>query len=216
MPAIFPKWTNRLPLVLALLSGGSAFGAAGFVWYYFSPKYTDVGYAPVQPVAYSHKLHAGTAGMDCRYCHTAVEQSAVANIPPTQTCMNCHAAIKPDTEAMLPVRESWASGKPIPWVRVHKLPDFVQFNHGAHLAAGVGCASCHGRIDRLEVVRQEKPLSMAWCLDCHRNPEPHLRPRDKITQMDWSPPSAEQSALGKRLRAEYKIDAPIDCSACHY
>lgn len=212
MSAIFPKWVNRIPLILLFISGGGAFATLGIVWYYFTPKYTDVGYAPHQPVPYSHKLHAGTLGMDCRYCHTGVEVSSNASIPPTQTCMNCHSVIRTDSPKLQMVRDSFADNTPIPWVRIHKLPDYVQFNHSVHVNAGVGCASCHGRVDQMEIVAQTEPLSMAWCLDCHRDPAPHLRPKDKVTVMDYVP-TRESGAL---IQQANNIAPPENCSACHY
>ncbi len=158
MAQIFPKWTNNLP---PLLAGGFLFlltaVTLGF-WYYGSPNYTDVGYRPTQPIPYSHKLHAGDLGIDCRYCHTGVERSFEANVPPTQTCMNCHKLILPESEKLLPVRESFASGVPIQWVRVSKVPDFAYFNHAPHLHAGVGCASCHGNVADME----DRPARRAY------------------------------------------------------
>jgi len=145
--------------------------AVGGVWYFGSPSYTDVGYAPVQPVPYSHELHVGELGIDCRYCHVSVETSPVANIPPTQTCMNCHTAIRPESTKLEPIRQSNRTGMPVDWIRVHDLPDYVYFNHSAHVRRGVSCVECHGRIDRMEEVYQDQPLSMGWCLDCHREKE---------------------------------------------
>jgi hypothetical protein len=214
LPQIFPKWTNKLPVYVAGAVIILVLGVIGFFWYYGSPKYTDVGYRPKQPVAYSHKLHAGDLGMDCRYCHSNVERSPVANIPPTQTCMNCHKLILPQSEKLLLVRESWATGRPIPWVRVHELPDYVYFNHAAHLHAGVGCASCHGNVRQEDEVTQLQPLSMSWCLDCHRDPDMSLRPPDQVTNMEWSPP-ADQKDFARRVRAEKNINPPTDCSGCH-
>ena len=214
MAQIFPKWIDKfLPLIVAavILMG---IGAIGLVWYYGSPKYTDVGYQPVQPVAYSHKLHAGDLGLDCRYCHTAVEVSANATIPPTQTCMNCHTLIKPESEKLLPVRESWMTGKPIEWIRVHDLPDYVYFNHSIHIHGGVGCTSCHGNVAAMETVTLVQPLSMGWCLDCHRNPENQIRPASEITNMHWTPPE-NQRELAQKLIQEKQINPPEDCSACH-
>ena len=212
MSLIFPKWVNRLPLMIAIFAMGGAVGAVGFVWYYFSPWYLDVGYRPEQPVPYSHRLHAGVLGIDCRYCHTPVESSVRAAVPPTQTCMNCHVTINPNSPRLTPVQASWADDKPIPWVRVHNLPDYVHFDHGVHINAGVGCVECHGRIDQMEVVHQVKPLSMGWCLECHRNPAPHLRPRDKVTQMDYTIDPADGQALARMNH----IKPPENCSACHY
>lgn len=210
---VFPRWVNRLPLLLVFAGGGGFLGAVGFVSYYGSPKYTDVGYAPVQPVPYSHRQHAGDYGVNCRYCHFAAERSPVAGIPPTQTCLNCHTVLKPQSDQLAKVRESWAQGTPMSWVRVHKLPDFVHFFHNAHLNKGVGCVSCHGRIDQMVRVRQEQPLSMSWCLECHRHPEQFVRPVDKVTVMDYV---AADLGEGSRLVRENKIKPPENCSACHY
>ena len=152
--------------------------------------------------------------MDCRYCHAAVEVSANATVPPTQICMNCHKLVLPNSEKLLPIRESFATGKPMQWVRVHKIPDYAYFNHGVHVRAGVGCETCHGTIADMEVVMQKKPLSMGWCLDCHRNPEPFLRPSDKVTAMHYVPPD-DQATLGKQLREQKHLSPPTDCSGCH-
>ena len=214
MAQIFPEWTNRLPLaILVSVFFGVLLVVAG-IWYYGSPMFTDVGYMPEQPVPYSHKLHVGDLGMDCRYCHVGVEVSPVAMVPPTQTCMNCHAMIKPASEKLAPVRASWESGSPMRWLRVHKSPDYVYFDHSAHVNVGVGCESCHGNIAKMEVVTLDQPLSMSWCLDCHRNPEPHLRPRDQVTVMGWIPP-ANQAEAGARIRKALDINPPQNCSGCH-
>ncbi|MFO0680093.1 MAG: cytochrome c3 family protein [Polyangiaceae bacterium] len=206
---IFPRSLNRLPLIaavaLALLGGGATFVVA----YYFSPLNTQVGYAPIQPVPYSHRLHAGQLGLDCRYCHANVERSAVAMVPPTQTCMNCHSLVKTDSAKLEPIRQSWATGKAVEWVRIHRLPDHAYFDHSVHVTAGVGCSDCHGRIDQMDVVRQEKPLSMGWCLDCHRDPTPHLRPKDQVTNMEWQ---YDPNQPNKPVRA---VEPPKHCSGCH-
>lgn len=214
MAQIFPKWTNKLPLYV--LIGVLFFGAnaVGFVWYYGSPKYTDVGYRPKQPVDYSHKLHAGDLGLDCRYCHTGVEISPVAMVPPTSTCMNCHTTVLTESEKLAPIRESLATGIPIEWERVHKTPDFAYFDHSVHTKAGVGCKSCHGNVDQMEVVQQVEPLSMSWCLDCHRAPEMHLRTDGDVTNMDWEP-AENQLELAAQFIKEKNIDPPRDCSGCH-
>lgn len=188
--------------------------AVGAVWYYASPRYTDVGYAPKQPVPYSHALHVGQLGMDCRYCHASVEVAPVASIPPTKTCMNCHTLVKRDSEKLAPIRDSLASGRRMRWVRVHDLPDYAYFNHSMHLRAGVGCVSCHGQINKMEVVTQAEPLSMSWCLDCHRNPEPHLRPPDEVTNMEWIPPR-NQPELAREAIEVLGLKPPVDCSGCH-
>ncbi len=184
------------------------------LWYYGSPRYLEVGYRPIQPVAYSHKLHAGDLGMDCRYCHTAVEKSRFATVPPTQTCMNCHQLILPESQKLLPVRESWATGDPIEWVRVHNLPDYAYFDHSRHIQSGVGCISCHGNVAQMEIVSQVEPLNMGWCLTCHRDPAPNLRPVDQVTNMAWQPP-ADHAEWAARFMQEHNIRPPEDCSACH-
>lgn len=214
MAQIFPEWTNKLPLAVAVGALVLISGIVGFFWYYGSPKYIDAGYRPKQPVAYSHKLHAGDLGIDCRYCHNYVEVSQEANVPPTQTCMNCHTLVKPESEKLQLVRESFVTGKPLEWIRVHKLPEYAYFDHSAHLRAGVGCASCHGNIAEMEKVMQVQPLSMGWCLDCHRNPDMHLRPKSEITNMYWQPP-ANQLEFAARVKKERKIAPPENCSACH-
>lgn len=214
MAVIFPRWTNRVPLALALGAPFALVAVVAFITYYFSPKYTDVGYAPVQPVPFSHKLHAGDLGMDCVYCHTTVETAAHAAIPPTQTCMNCHANVATDSPRLALVRQAYETGDPIPWVRVHMLPEHAHFDHAVHVAAGVGCTSCHGRIDQMEVVYQAEPLSMSWCLDCHRNPEPHLRPRSEVTNMAWEGQASgyDPAADPHRMR---DLNPPQHCSGCH-
>ena len=212
---VFPKWVNSLRPGLAVVSLSLPAYLVLLAAYGGSPRTTDVGYAPSQPVEYSHAVHAGDLGIDCRYCHNTVEIAPRAAVPPTQTCMNCHAAIRSQSEKVIPVRESYATGMPIRWVRVHDLPDYVYFNHSAHVRRGVGCVSCHGRIDKMDVVSQAETLSMGWCLDCHRNPDPWLRPVESITQMDWVAPNGDQLALGRRLREDYSISPSTDCATCH-
>ena len=215
MGQIFPKWANNVPnrllVGLIVFLNIVIFG----VWYFFSPEYTDVGYAPEQPVPYSHKLHAGQLGMDCQYCHTNVAKSMYANVPATQTCMNCHNQIKTGSEKLAKVRDSWETGEPIEWIRVHNLPDYAYFSHEAHVNSGVGCETCHGRIDRMEVVYQAEPLSMSWCLDCHREPEKYVRPVEEVTTMGYEP-EIDQAEMGRRLVAEKNIHPPTYCQGCHY
>jgi hypothetical protein len=211
---IFPKWSNKIaPIFIASITL-SGILIVGFFWYFGSPEYTDVGYRPTQPIPYSHKLHAGDLGIDCRYCHTGVEVSAKANIPATQTCMNCHTLIKADSDKLAGVQESWASKKPIEWVRVHNLADYVYFNHSIHVNAAVGCISCHGNVAEMEEVMQVEPLSMGWCLDCHRNPDEHLRPVEEVTNMKWIA-RADQLEYAQRIKREKKIAPTVDCSGCH-
>lgn len=206
---LFPRALNKLGLAVAVGSNAAIVGIVFLFWYYGSPKNLQVGYAPFQPVPYSHRLHAGELGIDCRYCHANIERSAHAMIPATQTCMGCHSIVKTDSARLEPVRESWKTGEPIEWVKVHKLPEHAYFNHSAHLAAGVGCATCHGRIDQMDVVRLDKPISMGWCLECHRDPTPNLRPKDQITNMNWQP---EMAPPGWQPP---KVNPPTNCSGCH-
>lgn len=211
---IFPRTLNYLPLVGAVVASIGGAVTVFVFWYWFSPKNLQVGYEPAQPIPYSHALHAGTLGIDCRYCHASVEFSQEAMVPPTQTCMGCHAEVKRDSPRLEALRQSWATGEPVPWVRVHKLPEHAYFDHSVHLAAGVGCVSCHGRVDQMEVVRIDQPMSMGFCLDCHREPGPNLRPRSRITDMDWgigegNRPDEDQIADVSTL------NPPTHCSGCH-
>lgn len=203
---IFPRSLNKLPMILGGVGTVVPALLVGAIWYYATPKNFQVGYAPEQPVPYSHRLHAGQMGMDCRYCHANVEVAAKAMIPATQTCMGCHAMVKTESAKLAPVRESWETGKPIEWVHIHKLPDHAYFDHSAHLSAGVGCASCHGRVDQMDVVRQVQPLSMGWCLECHRDPAQHIRPVSEITNMAWAGPPAQPPR---------PLHPPQTCSGCH-
>jgi hypothetical protein len=211
---IFPRWTNLLPLAVAAGAPFLLGAAVGGVWYYFSPKYTDVGYTPQQPVPYSHALHVGALGMDCRYCHDTVERAAYAALPATQTCMNCHVTVLPESPKLALIRESAKTGAAVPWVNVHRIPDYAFFDHSVHVAAGVGCATCHGRVDQMEVVGQVQPLSMRWCLDCHRDPLPNLRPRELVTNMAWDASAAAYDPKADPARPRLP-SPPVHCSGCH-
>jgi len=221
MANIFPRGSNLLPLKIAvcLLVLGSAV-SAGF-WYYMTPKYSRVGYQPIQPVPFPHDVHVSQLGMDCRYCHSFVEVAAHSNIPTTQVCMNCHLQVQRENPQLQPVRDSWASGKPIEWVQIHKTPDYVYFNHSVHVARGVSCVECHGQINKMEEVAQAKPLHMAFCLDCHREPAKYIRPADKVTDLDWkwdnNPQLAaqKQKQFGEKAVHDWKIQSLDNCSACH-
>jgi hypothetical protein len=215
MPQIFPKRANLVPLLSLVGVGLGGVLLIALVWYYASPEFTDVEYAPRQPVEFSHRLHVGQLGMQCQYCHNWVEVSSQANVPSTQTCMNCHNQIRTESPRLALVRESWATGQPIEWIKVHVLPDYSHFSHAIHVNAGVGCETCHGRIDLMEVVRQVEPLSMGWCLDCHRQPELYLRPQDEITTMGYVQPANFVERNIERLRVQ-GIQPPTNCSACHY
>jgi hypothetical protein len=227
----FPKWTNQLRVILGAGGGLAPVYLVGLFWVGASPKTTDVGYAPKQPVPFFHSIHAGQLGMDCRYCHLAVEQGPHSSIPAASVCMNCHKSILASDPRLKPVRESALTGDPVAdpeshvkgWQKVHDLPDFVYFNHSAHVTRGVGCVSCHDRIDRMDVVTQMKPLSMGWCLDCHRAPDEHIRPIDpkdanyaKPTDMTWlEKPLEKRLEIGAHERQLRGINPPTDCSTCH-
>ena len=225
---LFPRWVNKFVALLGLF----ALGGGGYAGAMFLGATDDVtlnpGYQPTQPVPFSHKIHAGELKMDCRYCHVNVEKSAHASIPPTATCINCHspngengtpplAAVHENSEKLRAVRESWETNESIPWLRIHRLPDYVFFNHSAHVTRGVSCVSCHGRIDTMEKVYQAKELSMAWCIECHNNPAAHIRPRELITKLDWEPAEGEGTAeeIGQKLIEENSIHPKTNCAVCH-
>ncbi|HZT60879.1 MAG TPA: cytochrome c3 family protein [Pyrinomonadaceae bacterium] len=219
MAQIFHRYSNTLARVVIF---GAVFLVAGVSWVAYmldaSTYATEVGVARVQPVPFSHRHHVSDDGIDCRYCHTTVETSAFAGIPPVSTCMNCHSQIWTDSPMLEPVRESFRTGRPLKWVRVHELPDYVYFNHSIHVSKGVGCVTCHGRVDQMPLTWQAEPLSMQWCLRCHRNPENYLRPREQVFNMGWQP-SEEQRTLGRRLVREYHVrdsHALTNCSTCHF
>jgi menaquinone reductase, multiheme cytochrome c subunit len=214
MAPIFPKYTDTAVRIAGAALALGALSAIGLYAYFSHPKVLDTGYQPVQPVPYSHKLHAGSMGMDCTYCHYTVNSAAYAAVPATQICMNCHAQVRPQSKVLKPLRDSFATGEPVRWVKIHQLPDFVYFNHSAHVTAGVSCVSCHGRVDQMVEVRQIQPLSMAWCLECHRNPAPNLRPAELVTRLDWVP-DRDPAAIGREIIAEKKINPPQNCSGCH-
>ena len=171
MANFFPRWTNWLPLKITICGIVMVCGLTAATWYYVTPKYTRVGYQPVQPVPFPHDIHVTQLGMDCRYCHSFVETAAHSNLPTTQTCMNCHTQVQKDNPKLEPVRASWKTGRPIEWVQLHRSPDYVFYNHSAHVNRGISCFSCHGEINHMPVVYHAKPHSMAWCLECHRHPE---------------------------------------------
>lgn len=214
MPNIFSKKANSYPLKLLLALALVALALGLGVTYYFTPKYSNVGYQPIQPVAYDHFLHATQLGLDCRYCHTHVDKSEHANIPATSTCMNCHQHILTDSPALAPIRESYESGEPIPWVKIHTTPGYVYFNHSVHVNRGISCVECHGEVNKMEVVYQSKPLSMAFCLECHRNPEKFIRPLDAVYDLNWK---REEASIkeGEKFVHDWKVTPPQSCSACH-
>jgi hypothetical protein len=215
MPQIFHRSANTLSKVslagVLLLVGGLIFlaiiiGRSAYVTR--AQEYVE------QPVQFSHRHHVLDDGIDCRYCHTSVETSPFAGIPPTKTCMNCHSQIWATAPILEPVRASFRDDTPMRWTRVHDLPDFVYFNHSIHVKKGMGCETCHGRVDRMPLTLQQNTLQMEWCIECHRNPENYVRPRAEIYTMGYQPP-VPQSVLGPQLVKEYGISGNISCSTCH-
>jgi hypothetical protein len=215
MSQIFHRSTNTIARVSIF---GAAFIVAGLLGLFDevnrSPWVTQARVARDQPIQFSHERHVAGNGIDCRYCHTSVEESSFAGIPPTKTCMNCHSEIFSGSPYLEPVRQSFRSDRSIEWTRVHDLPDFVYFNHSIHVNKGVGCTTCHGQVDRMPLIWQEKSLQMEWCIDCHRNPEQYVRPRSAVFSVDYTAPS-NQLELGRQLVAQYNIQKLTSCSTCH-
>ena len=214
MANIFPKWTNAQPRKIAIGIFVLGVGVVMGIGYFFTPKYTYVGYEPLQPAPFSHALHVSQLGMDCRYCHSFVEVAAHSNIPTTQTCMACHTQIRPTSPKLDAIRESWMTGRPVSWARIHQAPDYVYFNHAVHVSRGVSCFSCHGSVNEMEAVYQGKPQSMAWCLECHRSPENHLRPPAEVFNLAWKP-SAGAKLAGLSLKSKWEVNPPVTCGGCH-
>ena len=215
MAQVFHRSTNTLSKLSIF---GAAFLAA-FALYVIlevnrSGYVTRAGEVRDQPIPFSHQHHVGGLGIDCRYCHTSVEVSASAGLPPTRTCMNCHSQIWSQSPMLEPVRASFRDGESIEWVRVHDLPDFVYFDHSAHVNRGVGCTTCHGRVDRMPLMYQEKSLQMEWCLDCHRQPQKYVRPQSEVYNPRWIPP-ADQSAQGRKIVDERRLQPRTSCNTCH-
>jgi hypothetical protein len=218
MPQIFPRYANFLSKASLF---GSILAGAFLLWvcilYTRSSYGTDAGVVRVQPVPFSHEHHVGVLGIDCRYCHTSVEHSSFAGLPPTKTCMNCHSQIWVGSAMLEPVRESYRTNRSLHWHRVYNLPGFVYFDHSIHVQKGIGCASCHGQIDEMPFTYQVPSLLMEWCINCHRNPEKEIRPREQVFNMRYVPP-ADREALGQRLVKEYHVKDAIQltsCSVCH-
>lgn len=199
---------------------GAVFILAGIVWVlliiFRSPYVTAEDVVVEQPVQFSHEHHVDGLGLDCRYCHTSVEESSFADIPPVHTCMTCHSQIWNDSPMLEPIRESYDTGEPIEWQRVHDLPDFVYFDHSIHVQKGIGCETCHGNVDEMPLMRKAEPMTMEWCLECHRQPEQYIRPREAVFDMDYEGPE-NQLAVGRALVEEYNITAErlTDCYVCH-
>jgi len=213
---LFPRWTNKAVLGLILCLAFLPFYAVVFIGYALDPVTLNSNYQPNQPIAYSHAQHVGQLGIDCRYCHNTVEKAAFAAVPPTETCLNCHHAIRPNSVKLQAFRDSAGTGKPVMWNHIHMLPDYVYFNHSAHINASISCIECHGSVNRMETVFQSQPLNMAWCLQCHRDPTSKLRPRDQITDLEWKPSSSQSRVeLGKKLKEKYHVSPTTDCVTCH-
>jgi hypothetical protein len=215
MAQVFHPSTNSLSKVSLF---GAVFFAGGLVWLMGavnrSPYVTREGEVRAQPVPFSHKHHVAGLGIDCRYCHVSVEDSASAGIPPTKTCMSCHSQVWTAAAALAPIQRGYELDEPIVWTSVHRLPEFARFHHGIHVSKGVACETCHGRVDRMPLMVQAAPLTMAWCLECHRDPAQFIRPREEVFTFGWQPP-VPQSVLGPRLVEEYDVQSLTYCSVCH-
>lgn len=242
MANFFPRWSNFTPLKLAICLGAIGFGVTFVFAVYSGPQSQRVGYQPTQPIPYSHEIHVDQLGMDCRYCHSFVEHGAHANVPSANVCWNCHGPnkIKSESPRLQPLYDAFAvdrtgadTGKepvPLEWVRIHKAPDYVYFNHSAHVNRGVSCQSCHGNVNEMKVVHHDQSLTMGWCLDCHRAPEEHLRPIEEVTNLDYNVedylekhslkddegnPITNQTEFGKFLKAHWNVKPKESCAACH-
>ena len=215
MTALFSQRSNRVfRLVLALLAVGAVGSIASGMLYARIPLGTGQQVQVGQPVQFDHRHHVKDDLIDCRYCHQTVDKAASAGIPPTELCLNCHAQVWNKSPLLDLVRASWFANKPIEWVRVHKLPDFVYFNHSIHVTKGVGCVECHGRVDLMPAIEQVAPLNMGWCLDCHRDPYPRLRPPEEVTNMTWKP-DRDPEVLGRELAKKNDVKPRTSCYTCH-
>lgn len=216
MPQLFPRNVNAFTLWTVVGGGLFVVLLAIVLAFYARTRNNDVGVPVEQPVAFQHNLHADQLGIDCRYCHDTVETAPVSGVPPTETCMTCHSQVRVGAPALAAVQESWDEGRSLQWNRVHDLPDFAYFDHSAHVNNGVGCSTCHGRVDQMGGIWKSEPLTMGWCLECHRAPERFLRPRSEVFNMDYTPPD-DQLELGRELVEAYHVDTEKlpQCSTCH-
>ena len=217
MAQVFPPGANWF-VTWVIFGGGSLALLLGAVatGLYLSPISTRVQVARQQPIPFSHHRHVQGNGIDCRYCHTTVETGAFAGIPPTETCMTCHSQLLVGQEMLEPIHESWRTNEPMEWIRVHDLPDFVYFDHSIHIDRGVGCSTCHGRVDEMRLTRKVETLRMGWCLRCHRAPEKYLRPQDEVFNMEWEPgPDQKERGLELVKARNVKVEQLTDCSICH-
>lgn len=215
MSDIFPKWTNKLPLQIIIGAVVLAVTATVGIAYYLTPKYSRVGYQPVQPVPFSHAIHADQLGLDCRYCHDGVESSWYSNVPASSVCMNCHNQILSESPKLEPVRSSYENDEPLNWVQIHRLSGYVYFNHSVHVNRGVSCVHCHGEAHKMDEIKHAKPFSMLFCLECHRNPEKKIRDPETVYNLDLEIPKEEQLRQGAEFVHDWKVNASQNCSACH-
>lgn len=227
MAPVFPKWLNAVPTFAAVALVGGLTAVVWGAWYWATPDYWRVGYMPTQPGSgFSHQIHAGRLGMDCRYCHTKVERSPEANVPNVATCIGCHAenrlapAYDPGQKVEF-IRTAYARDESVPWRRVHRVPDFVRnFPHAAHIRAGVSCYSCHGQITGMPVVWQVHGMGMGWCLDCHRNPARHVVPPERVTDLQWVEQTLSDRSRaavdGAALVESLRLNPPQNCASCHH
>lgn len=215
MAAVFPPWSNAAFRAALVVVAGFALGVPVFLMAYVRTPFNTGQNDPVpQPVEFDHRHHARDDGIDCLYCHSTATTSVTASVPSTDRCMGCHGQIWPDSPLLAPVRASFFSDTPIRWKRVHALPDFVLFDHASHVNKGVGCVTCHGRVDLMPEVRQVAPLTMGWCIECHRAPERHLRPLDRITDMTWTP-TRPAKEVGAEIARQLDVHPSTDCTTCH-
>jgi len=215
MSSLFSRKTDALlKMGLGVVGAGAALTLGGLLLFQRTPYGTGQNQQIVQPVMFDHRHHVQDDLIDCRYCHASVDKAPSAGIPATEVCLSCHSQVWNKSPLLDAVRASWFAGQPIRWTRVHKLPDFVYFNHAIHVNKGIGCAECHGRVDQMAVIEQVQPLTMGWCLDCHRNPQPRLRPLAEITNMAWQP-SGDRAALGAELAKSLDVRPKVNCTTCH-
>lgn len=239
MANFFPRWTNLLPFKIGVCVITLGVGVVAAFTYYATPKTLAVGYQPSQPIPFSHRIHVEQLGLDCRYCHSFVDVSGHSNVPTSNTCWNCHQHVAKGSPKLAPLRSAMGvdvnhsplegeagKGHPIEWVRIHKVPDYAYFNHAAHVNRGISCQSCHGRVDKMEVVYQAENLSMGWCLECHRAPEKHLRPMEEVYNLEYDPEQyiadnphlgvKTTEELGLKLKEMWQIQPRESCATCHH
>jgi hypothetical protein len=215
MRALFPPWSDTVFRLCLLAASAAVVGAPVMMMLWVRTPYVTRQGEPVQqPVAFDHRHHVRDDGIDCLYCHYEAERGKYAGVPPTAVCMNCHSQIWQESSRLAPVRASWFDRRPILWKRVHQLPQFVYFDHSAHVLHGVGCAECHGRVDLMGQVYAVKPLTMQWCIDCHTDPAPQLRPNGEVTNMEWLPDRPRRE-IGEAIIRDLHVDPPVSCTGCH-